>query len=136
MKAHGICRIGRDAEVKTTAGGDVASFPLAFAYGKKGSDGKRPTQWVEVSLWGQRAASLAPHLTKGKQLVAYLEDVHVQTYSKQDGTQTTKMVARVTDVEFVSGEKQESKPVSKPPEPKKEWSQGSGFDDMESDVPF
>jgi single-strand DNA-binding protein len=40
----------------------VANVSLAFTYGKKGDDGKRPTQWVDASLWGQRAESLAPYI--------------------------------------------------------------------------
>ncbi len=136
MKAHGICRVGRDAEVRFTPGGAaVANVSLAFTYGKKGDDGKRPTQWVDASLWGQRVESLAPYLTKGKQIVAYLEDVHIQTYTKGDGTQASKMAARIADLEFVSGgEQAESQPK---PQPKPAPAQAdSGFDDFPDDVPF
>ena len=63
MKAYGLARLGRDAELRTTQTGEsVARLSLAFSYGKKGADGKRPTEWVEGSLWGQRAQALAPHL--------------------------------------------------------------------------
>lgn len=136
MKAHGICRVGKDAEVRFTPGGAaVANVSLAFTYGKKGDDGKRPTQWVDASLWGQRVESLAPYLTKGKQIVAYLEDVHIQTYTKGDGTQASKMAARIADLEFVAGgEQSESQPK---PQPKPAPAQAdSGFDDFDSDVPF
>jgi single-strand DNA-binding protein len=136
MKANGLARIGKDAEVRYTPGGAaVANVSLAFTYGKKGDDGKRPTQWVDASLWGQRVESLAPYLTKGKQIVAYLEDVHIQTYTKGDGTQASKMAARIADLEFVAGgEQAESQPKPKPQAAPQ--SQGSGFDDMEDDIPF
>ena len=63
MKANGLARIGKDAEVRFTPGGTaVANVSLAFTYGKKSDDGKRPTQWVDASLWGQRAESLAPYI--------------------------------------------------------------------------
>lgn len=105
MKAQGIARIGRDVEVRVTSNGDVvAGISLAFTYGKKGQDGKRPTQWVEASLWGKRAENLAPYLTKGSQVVAYLEDVCVQTYQKQDGTAGVKLAARVSDLELIAGQ--------------------------------
>ena len=66
MKANGLARIGKDAEVRfTPSGAAVANVSLAFTYGKKGDDGKRPTQWVDASLWGQRAESLAPYIKKG-----------------------------------------------------------------------
>jgi single-strand DNA-binding protein len=136
MKANGLARIGKDAEVRYTPGGAaVANVSLAFAYGKKGDDGKRPTQWVDASLWGQRAESLAPYIKKGGQIVAYLEDVSIQTFTKGDGTQATKMVARLVDIEFVAGGEQansQPKPQPKPqPAPV-----DSGFDDFPDDVPF
>ena len=43
MKAFGLARLGRDAEIRTTSQGEsVATLALAFSYGRKGSDGKRP----------------------------------------------------------------------------------------------
>ena len=140
MKAQGLARIGKDAEVRFTPGGTaVANVSLAFTYGKKGEDGKRPTQWVDASIWGPRAEPMAPYLLKGKQIVAYLEDVHLQTYAKGDGTQNTKMVARLADLEFVS-DNSDHKPTQKPqnalqPRPAPA-PQGPGFDDMDDDIPF
>jgi single-strand DNA-binding protein len=138
MKANGLARIGKDAEVRYTPGGAaVANVSLAFTYGKKGDDGKRPTQWVDASLWGQRAESLAPYIKKGGQIVAYLEDVSIQTFTKGDGTQATKMVARLVDLEFVSsGEQASSQPKPQPKPQAAPQSHGSGFDDMDDDIPF
>jgi single-strand DNA-binding protein len=138
MKANGLARIGKDAEVRYTPGGAaVANVSLAFTYGKKGDDGKRPTQWVDASLWGQRAESLAPYIKKGGQIVAYLEDVSIQTFTKGDGTQATKMVARLVDLEFVAGGEQASSQPKPQPRPQAApQSHGSGFDDMDDDIPF
>lgn len=135
-KMYGLARIWRDAEIRYTPGGAaVANVSLAFTYGKKGDDGKRPTQWVDASLWGQRVESLAPYLTKGKQIVAYLEDVHIQTYTKGDGTQASKMAARIADLEFVAGgEQAESQPKPKP-QAAPAQQQGSGFEDFD-DIDF
>lgn len=135
MKASGLARIGKDAELRYTQGGEpVANVSLAFTYGKKGEDGKRPTQWVDASIWGKRAESMGAYLLKGKQIVAYLEDVHLQTYTKGDGTSNTKMVARLADLEFVS-DGSDHKPTQKPqneaqsrPAPAP---QGSWFDDFD-----
>ena len=138
MKAQGLARIGKDAEVRFTPGGTaVANVSLAFTYGKKGDDGKRPTQWVDASLWGQRAESLAPYIKKGSQIVAYLEDVSIQTFTKGDGTSATKMVARLVDLEFVAGGEQASSQPKPQPRPQAApQSHGSGFDDMDDDIPF
>jgi len=134
MKAQGLARIGKDAEVRFTPGGTaVANVSLAFTYGKKGEDGKRPTQWVDASIWGQRAESLAPYIKKGGQIVAYLEDVSIQTYTKGDGTQATKMVARIADLEFVSGGEQ-AEPKSKL-QVAPAQQHGSGFEDF-NDIDF
>src|SRR5690606_20137916 len=89
----GMARLGRDAELRYTQDGTaVASLALAFDYGKKGQDGKRPTQWVEASIWRQRAESLAPYLLKGTRLSVVVDDVHVETFQKSDGTQGVKLV--------------------------------------------
>ena len=41
----GLFILGRDAEVRRTSGGDpVATLSLAYNYGRKGADNKRPTQ--------------------------------------------------------------------------------------------
>lgn len=141
MKAQGLARIGKDAEVRFTPGGTaVANVSLAFTYGKKGDDGKRPTQWVDASIWGQRAEPMAPYLTKGKQIVAYLEDMHLQTYTKNDGTTNSKMVARLADFEFVSegsSDGQRAAPAQRQAPAPRQAPESSGFDDMdESDVPF
>ncbi len=144
MKAQGLARLGRDAEVRfTQAGEPVATLALAFTFGKKGADGNRPTQWVDASLWGKRAESLAPYLVKGGQVVAYLDDVHVQTFTKQDGTQGHKLAARVADLELIGGRSEGAAPAPAPraaaPRPAPAPAPaagGSGFDDMDDDIPF
>ena len=45
MILTGLARIGKDAELRYTASNEpVANLSLAFNYGRKGDDGKRPTQ--------------------------------------------------------------------------------------------
>lgn len=138
MKANGLARIGRDVELRHTPNGEaVANLSLAFTYGKRGADGKRPTQWVEAALWGKRAESLAPYLLKGQQVVAYLEDVSIQTFRKQDGTDGVKLAARVGDLELIAGQgeaQQQAPAPTRAPAPRP--AAPSGFDDMDSEIPF
>jgi single-strand DNA-binding protein len=104
MKASGIARIGKDVEVRYSPSGDaIANISLAFSYGKKQSDGKRATQWVDATLFGKRAESLAPYLKKGGQIVAYLSDVNVQTYESKSG-QGVKLVGKIDDLELIGGQ--------------------------------
>src|SRR3546814_15507602 len=91
----GLMRLGRDAELKYTAGGDaIANLALAYNYGKK-ENGKQPSQWVDAALFGKRAESLAQYLTKGTQINVILSDVHVRTYDKKDGGQGFALSAKV-----------------------------------------
>ena len=104
MKASGIARIGKDVEVRYSPNGDaIANISLAFSYGKKQADGKRATQWVDATLFGKRAESLAPYLKKGGQIVAYLSDVNVQTYESKSG-QGVKLVGKIDDLELIGGQ--------------------------------
>ena len=103
MKLLGLATLGRDAEVRFTPQGDpVAGFSVAYNYGRKDTGGNMPTQWVECSLWGKRAESLAPYLLKGKQFYLELSDVHVETYEGRNGS-GVKLVGRVAEVQFTRG---------------------------------
>ena len=137
MKAFGLARLGRDAEIRTTSNGEqVATLALAFSYGRKGSDGKRPTQWVDGALWGKRAEALAPYLLKGGLVSVSLEDVHVETFEGKNGP-GHKLAARVVDVELAGGGERTAAPAPSPrPAPRPPASASSGFDDMDSDIPF
>lgn len=101
MILTGLARLGRDATVRHIASGEaVADISLAFNYGRKGADGKQPTQWIEASLWGKRAESLAQYLTKGSAVCVVLEQPHIETYETRDGRPGHKLAARVVDIEF------------------------------------
>ncbi len=128
-----LFRIGRDAELRTISSGEsVTDLALAYNYGRKGHDGKQPTQWIKAALWGKRAEALAPYLKKGGQIVATLDEVHIQS-REHEGKTYTDLVARVVDIKLVSGSKPaESKPTPKPA-PKAESSGGAFVDD---DIPF
>ena len=135
----GLFTLGRDAELRTTSGGDqVASLALAYNYGRKGADGKTPSQWVDAALWGERAGKLIEYLTKGTQFFVQIDDLHVETYPKNDGTQGVKLVGRVWQIEFTKGQRAAA-PVPRPsaPTPRPAPAKAaSGFEDMDSDVPF
>ena len=143
----GLFTIGRDAETRTTnTGTEVVNVAVAYNYGRKDADNKKPSQWVRVAMFGKQAEALAPHLLKGKQVSLVIRDLHIATFQKQDGSSGTKLVARVLDVEL--GARQDAAPAPAPasrpapppqrqaPAPAPRGSTGSGFDDMDSDIPF
>ena len=140
MKAFGLARLGRDAEIRTTSQGEsVATLALAFSYGRKGSDGKRPTQWIDAALWGKRAEALAPYLLKGGLVSVSLEDVHIETFDGKNGP-GHKLAARVVDLELASPKQASAAPAPQrapAPRPAPAPSAGSGFeDDPDGGVPF
>lgn len=140
MQLIALCRLGRDADIRQTADGlTVANLALAYSYGKK-QDGKRPTQWINAALFGKRADSLAPYLTKGTAIVAYLSDVHIEHFNKSDGTQGTALKARLNDLEFAGGGQQQTPQQQNQQQPQstqQQYQQASGGgQDPSGDIPF
>ncbi len=133
----GLARIGRDAEVRYTPQNEaVIDLSLAFTFGKKGQDGKRPTQWVQAAIWGKRAEALKPHLLKGSQVSVTLSDVHIETYQGSSGP-GAKLVGKVTEIDLVGGQPAAAPRPAPAPAPRAPApSGGSGFDDMDDDIPF
>ena len=141
----GVARVGRDAEVRYVPSGEaVVNLSLAFSYGKRDADGKRPTTWVEAGLWGKRAETLAPYLVKDQQVWVTIQDLRIETITKSDGTQGHKLAGRLAEVEFVgskpaNGETSQAAQRSAPTPAqaaKPAVPAGSGFDDMADDIPF
>ena len=125
----GVFRIGRDAEVRTAGTGDaVCSLSLAYDYGRKGEDGKRPTQWLDASLWGKRATTLAQYLVKGQLIYAVINDPHIEEYKKKEGGNGVKMAGSVGEIELISGGTKKS--GDSKPAPEKE------FPEQSDDLPF
>lgn len=61
-----VGRVGRDAEVRHTAASDsVAGFSVAI---DSGFGAKKKTLWLDCSLWGKRAESVAQHIKKGDRI--------------------------------------------------------------------
>lgn len=99
MKAHGIARLGRDAETRYTASGEpVVALALAFSM-RNGTEDF--TQWVDASFWGSRAQKLAGYMLKGQQIGVDLDNVHLQHYTTRSGAPATKLAGRVVDVKLL-----------------------------------
>ncbi len=103
MILTGTARLGRDAELRNTQGGDpVSNFNVAFNYGRKDQSGNRPTQWVRCTLWGKQAEALQPYLLKGQQVTVVLRDVHLEEFDGNNG-KVTSLCGTVSDIELVGG---------------------------------
>ena len=141
----GVARIGRDAEVRYTAGGDaVVSLSLAFEYGKK-VDNKKPVQWVDAALWGKRGEAMAPYLLKGQQVGVTLDEVHIETFTKGDQSQGFKLVGRVSNIEFAGSppqqqgqqpqQQRQQAPRAQPAQPAQQAA-ASDYDSFDDNIPF
>ncbi len=97
--------LGQDASLKSINGANgqtsVANFSVATKSKKKGADGKPLTVWVECSLWGKRADSLAQYLTKGK-IVSISGEPSMDSYNGQNGL-VLKQMLTVETIDLLGG---------------------------------
>jgi single-strand DNA-binding protein len=114
-----LVRIGRDAELRYT-NNQKAVISLACVYDIGWGDNKK-SQWIDVSVWGKQAESLAQYLTKGKQVVIYADDVELEEYPKNDGSNGSKLKARAINIDLTSGGQQSA------PAPQQAPQQQGGF---------
>lgn len=149
-----IGRIGRDAELRFTPNGDpVCNLAIACEYGRKGQDGKRPTQWVDATIWGKQAEAMAPYLLKGQQVHFTIDDAHVETYTKGDSSQGVKLTGRVIIIKFAGSPPQQGQqanqqqqqprqqqnrqqPRQQAPQQSQQGTNGPDYDSFDDDIPF
>ncbi len=148
MYLHGLCRLGRDAELRYLSDGTpVLGMALAYNYGKKDDQGNRPTQWIDASLFGERARTLQPYLVKGQQINALIEDVRIEQYTRRDNTIGHTLRGRVASLEFAGsgGDRKASGSTTAPAPAGAASAQNpaaasttatSDFGDFSDDVPF
>lgn len=110
MITIGLARIGNEPVVRYLPDGKpVLDLSLAYNYGRKDANGNYPTQWVNATLFGDRAEKLQVYLRKGGQILVQLDDLHIDTYQKKDGSNGSSLKARIGNIELVSRESQEPK---------------------------
>lgn len=123
--------LGRDAEVRYLPNGDaVAGFSVADSQGRD-----KPTIWWNCSIFGKRAESLAQYLVKG-QAVTVTGSVSEREWTDKDGQKRKSMDVRVNDVALQGGKREQPEAPSPTKRPASKPAGGSGFDDMDSDIPF
>ena len=146
-------RVGRDVTLRYTPNGmAVAEIALAYEYGRKDQQtGNKPTQWIEVTMWGKTAEALSQYLTKGKQVFIEAKDVHIQTYDKNDGTQGFKLAADFVGIKFAhdgqsqqqaqqqpqqQAQQQYQQQQQRPQQQQAQQAAPAGYDEFDSEIPF
>ena len=114
-----LVRIGRDAEMKYTPGG-TELLEISAVYDVGFGENKKP-QWIKLAMFGARGSKLVQHFTKGKLIVATMDDVKSEAWiNKTSGDAKSSMSAKLVEFEFAggpaSGEQQNSKPQQSAPQ--------------------
>jgi single-strand DNA-binding protein len=115
----------------TSSNTPVLGLSLPCEYGRKGRDGKRPTQWVDAAIFGKQAEALAPYLVKGQWVAFTIDDVHIEEY-QSGGTTRSKLSGSVSNIKLIGSRPEAKQPVQQ------EHNAPPGFpvDDFGDDVPF
>ena len=100
-----IGNLGRDADLKWTAGGTaVAHFSIATsdAWTDKSGNPQERTEWHRITLWGKTADALAEYLTKGKQV--YVEGkLQSSEYTDKEGVKRKTTEIRADRIVLLGG---------------------------------
>jgi single-strand DNA-binding protein len=104
-KAILVGNLGRDAEMRFTAGGTpVATVSLATTERFTDRDGQKreDTQWHRIVIWGKTAESLHEYLTKGKQI--YVEGkIQTREWTDKEGKPAKTTEIRADRIVLLGG---------------------------------
>ena len=104
-KAILVGNLGRDAEMRFTAGGTaVATVSLATTerFTDKEGQKREDTQWHRIVIWGKTAESLQEYLTKGKQI--YVEGrIQTKEWTDKEGQKVKTTEIRADRVVLLGG---------------------------------
>ena len=130
-----IGRSGKDPELRYLPNGDaVANFSIACGWKSKEKDG---TEWVRCTTFGKLAEIIGKYVTKGKQ-VFVSGRMQTRKWQNKEGQDqyTTEIVVERMQLLGGGEEREEAPKRSAPSKPAKQSSTSTGFDEMDSDVPW
>jgi len=73
-----LVRLSRDAELKNVNGKSLLNVNVVYDVGY--GDNKKG-QFLDLAMFGNQAEKLAPHLTKGKQIVIRADDINIHEHN-------------------------------------------------------
>ena len=122
MKAITIAgNIGKDAEVRSTQGGDKVTGWTVAVEDRTGKD--KSTIWFDCTLWGKRGESLAQYLTKGSKVCVSGE------LSTREHNGKTYLTIRAEQVTLMGGKPEGQREERREDPPAQR-------DDMSDEIPF
>lgn len=130
--------VARDAEVRFLPNGDaVANFSVADNAGKD-----KPAIFWNCQLFGKRAEALQQYIRKGDKITV-AGSITERAWNDKDGTPRKTMEIRVSEVALQGGKQRDDDAPAPAPQrapaprpPARAAAPATGFDDMDSDIPF
>lgn len=104
---------------------------------KQTGEAKEMTEWHKVNFFGKLAEIVGQYLKKGSTI--YIEgSIHTRKYTDKDGAEKYSTEIKGTSMQMLGGKNEgQSQPAQRQERPKAAPAPApSGFDDMDSDVPF
>lgn len=146
-----IGRVGKDPEVRYLPSGEaVANFSVATTEkwkDKQSGELREETEWFRISTFGRLAEIVGEYVKKGA-LVYVSGKLKTRKYTDKDGVEKITTEVRASDMKMLSGRNDGQQHGDTAgharPAPQRQQSQqrpaptaqGSGFDDMDDDIPF
>ncbi len=147
-QAQIIGYLGKDPEVRYMPSGDaVANFSIATTEkwkDKATGEQREATEWHRINTFGKLAEIVGQYLKKGS-LVYVAGKIVTRKYTDKDGIEryateikadTMKMLGGRDGGESGNAPRQDAQQRQQRPSAAPQASQGSGFDDMDDDIPF
>lgn len=136
---------GRDAEVRYMPNGNaVANVSIATTSRRKdktSGESIEDTQWHRVTFYERLAEIAGEYIKKGK--AVYIEGrLKYGTYTDKSGVEKPTVEIIATELQLLGGRDESASPAPRqqarqaPAASPKPSAQGSGFDDMNDDIPF
>lgn len=143
-----VGNLGRDPEMRTFQSGDqVANVTIATTdkwKDKQTGEMKEATEWHRVTFNGRLAEIAGQYLRKGSQV--YVEgSLRTRKWTDQSGVEKYSTEIRADQMQMLGGRQDTASappartappPQRQAPAPAPRGSTGSGFDDLDSEIPF
>ena len=141
-----IGHLGKDCEVRYMPNGTaVANFSVASSEkwkDKASGEKKERTEWLRCNAFERLAEVCGEYLKKGS--LVYVEgNLQTRKYTDKDGVERYATECRVQSMKMLGGksdddggEAQRREPAAAAPAQRQAPKSGTGFDEMDDDIPF